>query len=174
MNVNVWIGLSQAARDAYLAYKQGETTVMDETTYKILDRMADHAVVEPMFKTVAAAGKNYRLFSVNLDGSAKAKTAIDYINDKWGNHIIIGGVWWWDGRQVGTDWIMDAEGVPTGEVTGTPLYPINPNLYKFMPDTYDMTDPENPVAIPASSNADLTDVNIVIDSTGRQANRRFA
>ena len=76
-----------------------------------------------------------------------------------------------DGRQAGTQWELDEEGERTGNVTGTPIYPIPAQAWRIMPpvNVYD----ENGDLVsstPATSNADLRDINLLAG----QAPRRFA
>ena len=156
--VNLWIAISTQAVDEYI--EKGSDPAysgpMDDVTFSTLSKMADRRVVQNLFKPVDAAGKTYKLFSINVEGSAKAKAAIDDLTEKWPTHFIMLGAWWSDGRQVGTE-------IVEGEVTGTPIYPIHAQTYKFMRDTASAWDAEGNVTAttPASSNADLRDVNVM-------------
>ena len=142
---------------------------MDETTYKILTRMHDIDTVQGMFKTTTAGGKTYTLFSLYPAGTAKAQETIDDMTAKWPAHFIVVGAWHFDGRQAGTQWELDELGEPTGGVTGTPTYPIPNTAYRLMPDTvtYDENGDEL-TRVPASSNADLRDINLWSGQTPRR------
>jgi len=166
------MAMSQQALDEFKAYRADEENYsgpMDALTYKVLTKMADTDTVQRLFKTVTAGGKTYTLFSLYLVGSAKVQDAIDEMTAKWPTHFIVVGAWHFDGRQVGTQWELDEEGEPTGGVTGTPVYPIPATAYRIMPDTvtYDENGDEL-TRVPASSNADLRDINLWSGQTHRR------
>lgn len=176
-DVNVWLAMSQQALDQYRAKRtQGDeySGPMDDLTYKILDKMSDTDVVQGMFKKPTIGGKTYHLFSLYLSGSARVAQALDYITEKWPGHIIALGVWWMDGRQAGTEFTYSDPDPETGEVvvtgvTGTPVYPIPAAAWRIMPDTvtYDAEGVELN-RTPATSNADLRDINLLSGQAPRQ------
>ena len=126
---------------------------------KIFRKMAHFAVVERMWKTPTIGGKKRFLFSINLTASKKAKAAIDYLLAEYPNQIAVGGAWFFDGRQAGTRWQI-ADGERTGNVTGTPTYPINETqLLKFMPDIIERDQDGNVTSTTPS--LVLTDVNLL-------------
>jgi len=158
MNVNLFLILTQTAVNTL-------RNLMDDRKYngqhikavRIFRRMADYVTVEKMWENPVIGSKKRFLFSVTLPGNTKAKNAIDYLLATYPNQIATGGVWWWDSRQVGTKWEV-VDGVKTGNVTGTPLYPIPSQLIRFMPDivTYN---PDGTVASTTPATV-LTDVNL--------------
>lgn len=168
--VNLWIALTQNAYNTLRPLlDDSEYAGPHLTAVKIFRRMADLATVEKMFKTPTIGGKVWHMFSVyfaDLDGdqAAKLQQALTYLENNYPAQFEVVGAWWWDGRQIGTQWV-DENDHSLG-TTGTPLYPVHPQVVKFMPDVWDMTDPENPVAVPATQ---PTDVNLLQG----QAQRRF-
>jgi hypothetical protein len=175
--VNLWVALSQQGLDEYKAKRAAirdgteYTGPMDNKTFKILSAMADTDTVQRMFKTVAAGGKVYTLFSLYAEGTTSAQNALDYLQEKWPNHFLVIGCWWMDGRQCGTEWEYDASGNLTGGVTGAPLYPIHAQAWKTMPDIVEYDASGNEISrVAATSNADLRDINVLQG----QEPRRFA
>ena len=176
---NLWLALSSQALTEFRNRRtQGDsyTGPMDDETYRILDKMSDQEVVKGMFKSPTIGGKTYNLFSVYLEGTAKAARAIEKLTTDWPTHFFVIGAWWMDGRQIGTEWEIDEDelsetyGQRTGNVTGTPVYPIPAAAWRIMPDvvTYD-SEGNEASRIPATSNADLRDINVL---QGQQP-RRF-
>jgi len=171
--LNCWIAISAQGLEEYKDRRDNPDTYsgpMTSKTYKTLDRMADGRRVQGMFETPTVGGKTYTLFSLYLRGGAAVADAVDDLTDKWPTHFIVVGAWHMDGRQVGTQWELDQDGVPTGNVTGNPLYPVHNQAWRFMPPirVYD----ENGDLVsstPATSNADLRDINVLQG----QASRRF-
>jgi hypothetical protein len=119
---------------------------------RFLRRQADFKTTSKKWKRPTIGGKERILFSVNYgqdDDLQEIRDAIDELSEKLGTDFGVAGAWWWDSRQVGTQW--DEE---DGEPTGDPLYPINATqLLKFMPDVWD-----GPVLVPAT---ELADVNLI-------------
>lgn len=174
MNVNVWIVMSATAtsvirtRLLWDEETQGEYTgPVTNTEYLIFRKMAHFSNVERMFKRPTIAGKKRHLFSLNFTASAKAQNALDYIAANRPNHFIIVGAWFWDSRQVGTQWELDIDGERTGNTVGTPLYPIHSKLIDFMPDIIEHDSDGNVISTtPATV---VTDVNLLQG----QAPRKF-
>ena len=166
MYYNVWIGCSTVFLDWYKDNK-------DE--YPQLQKVHDVAVVQRLFREFTAGGKTYKLFSLYLNNSQAAQDLFDKLQTNFPQDFAIVGVWHMDGRQAGTQWELDGEGVPTGNVTGTPAYPIHAQAYRFMPDIVEYDENGDVVSTtPASSNADLRDINILQADFGMQAPRRFS
>ncbi|GAG22187.1 unnamed protein product, partial [marine sediment metagenome] len=104
INVNVWLALSTAARDAVveaLDTPAGEYTgPVTETEIKIFRAMLNRADVQKLFKTPTMAGKTWHLFSLNFTASAKAQTALDYVAANRPGHFVILGAWRWNGTNI--------------------------------------------------------------------------
>jgi len=159
---NVWMAFSEAAITEFKARRSEPDEYdgpMDKTTFDIMSKMADLDVVQRLFKeTDPIGGKKYKLFSMVIRGNTvPAKAAIDYITAEWPTHIIMIGAWHRDGRQAGTQWNEDHT-----DVTGTPVYPVHAQAWRVMPDvvTYDDEGVELS-RTPATSNADLRDINLL-------------
>ena len=170
--VDLWIAFSQQAIDEFIDRRSDPdayTGPMDNKTFKIMSRMADMENRQRLFNKVDAAGKTYTLFSLVIEGQlSQAQDAIDHITTEWPTHFIVVGAWWFDtGLQVGTNYTYDGDGNITG-VTGSAVYPIPTQAYKVMPDevTYDI-DGNETSRTPASSNADLKDVNLILGQAPR-------
>ena len=93
--INIWIAFSSQAITEFKSYRSDPRQYngpMDRRTFRIMRTMADSDNVERLFKKVTLGGKTYTLFSLYSD-NAKAVNRINYINTKWGNHIIVVGAW---------------------------------------------------------------------------------
>lgn len=155
--VNIWMAVSAQATNEYKSKDElGDAYggPMDDTTFSILSKLADKSTLDKFYTTPTIGGKIYSIFSLYIEGTAKLATAIDYITTEWPTHIVILGAWWMDGRLVGTDWVLDVNGNPTGEITGTPTYPVHDQTWRIIPG--------------ASSNADLKDLLIIQGQTLRR------
>lgn len=138
MNINGLIALSATAKTAvnerlnWDVESQGEYRgEVSDAEYDIFRRVAHHAVVSEMFKTPTFTGKTWFLFSLTFaDPNGKLQAAVDYLVANRNNHFKIIGVWWWDGRQFGTQWTDETQ----TETMGTPTYPIAAQALDFMPD----------------------------------------
>ncbi len=178
MNVNVWVVMTATAtsvirtRLLWDEEEQGEeqseyTGPVTDIEHRIFQKMAHYRNVEAKFKRPTIAGEKRHLFSLNFRGTTKAKAALDYIEANRPGHVIVVAAWWWDSRQVGTQWELDQDGERTGNTTGTPTYPIHPRVIDFMPDIVEWDEDGNVISTtPASI---LSDVNLV---QGQQE-RRF-
>ena len=168
MIVNLWIALSTVALAEFVEKRDNEnySGPMDDQTFKYLSTAADLDTVQNIFNSFDFGGKTYKMFSIYVEGTAAVQNAVNHLTTNYPDHCIVAGAWWWDGRQVGTEWEWDytdpENPVKTGGTTGTPTYTINPNTYRLMPDvvTYDENGDEVS-RTPATSNADLRDINIL-------------
>lgn len=163
--INLWIALSSQGLNEYKDRRDNPETYsgpMTEKTFKILDHMADGDQVQKMFKTPSIGGKVYNSFSLYLEGNAKVAEAVTDLTTEWPSHFIVVGAWHMDGRQVGTQWELDIDGNRTGNVTGDPLYPVHTQAWRIMPDVVVYDENGDEVSrTPASSNADLRDINVL-------------
>ena len=161
-HVNVWIVLTQAAVDTLRPLLDDEDyNGQHLTAVKIFRKMIDYAAVEKMFKSPTLGGTKYNLFSVTFNdvsgGAAqKVQEAFDHLEANYPNQFEVVGAWKWNGQQV-----MDNTASPA-----VPLYPLHPQLVKFMPDVWsEATSPGQYVAATV-----LTDVNLIQG----QAHRDFS
>ena len=101
---------------------------------RFLNRQSDYRTTSKLWKRPTIAGKERILFSVNYgedDDLLEIQAAIDELVAELGTDFAVAGAWWWDkgypeGRQIGTQWELDAEGNLTGEVTGKGITGILP------------------------------------------------
>ena len=170
MNANIFLILTTTAKNIL-------RPLMDDCSYdgphleavKIFRKMAHFQIVERMWKKPTIGGKKRFLYSITVPRNAK--DAIDYLLEEYPNQIAVAGAWFWDGRQVGTQFVLDEDGSKTynldenGEpidqpiTTGTSTYPIGRNaLLKFMPDIIER-DSEGAI-ISTNPATELTDVNL--------------
>ena len=176
---NCWLSANQNVLDEYKRRKQIEDAggtytyptdgPMDDETYRIFnDSRGDGDVVERLFKPVVNGPDTFKLFSYNTT-NLSFKADIDYLELTWGNDVQCQGSWWYDsGIQGGMQPPVDPEVDPTP--TGTPFYPIRNNLFLFMPDIVVYDEDGNEISrTPATSNADLRDINLL----GGQVPRDF-
>lgn len=166
--VNVWLGLREEAQDAIIERLDFDPEL--EYTGPVTDRearlfqyMSDRANVQRLFKTTRIGGRPWTLWSLSFtENLAQVQTELELLVENRPNHVTIAGAWFWDGRQVGTQFVHDEEGLVTG-VSGTPTYPLPVNaLLQFMPD---LRDSEGVVTGPA---VDLTDVNLLLGQSPRR------
>lgn len=94
----------------------------------------DMAHIEAVMNHETLAGKVWTLYSAYIQPTQSSKNSIKNWLDNHTTDVVVGGAWKMDGLQVGTE--RDEE----GSITGTPLFPIDLRLIKFMPDdvTYDV------------------------------------
>ena len=181
MKVSVWVAISATGTTAIrerLSWNeetQGEYSgTITDTEHKIFQKMHDVATVQAMFKKPTIAGKSWRIFSLNFEASSKAKEALDWIAENRTGHFYVMGAWWYDGRQVGTKFVYDEEGIQqfdeviedeivissTPQTTGTPVYPVHNRLIDFMPDRL-----VDELPVPAT---ELENVNLILGQKPRR------
>ena len=132
---------------------------MDERSYNILNTFADYGTVQPLYKL---KGQFY-IYALNFPDEATAIDDIDYLNGVWPRpQIEPYGMWYHEnGLQAGMSYTYDDEGNIIG-VEGTPVYPIPSDCYLVMPDVVVYDENGNEISrTPASSNADLRDINLI-------------
>ena len=88
----------------------------------------------------------------------KIQTALDNLVATYPNRVRIVGAWYWDGRQVGTQFVRDEDGNITG-ISGTPTYPLHSRTIEFMPDIVERDEDGNEVSRVRPT--DLSDVNLL-------------
>jgi len=164
MQINIWIALRQAARDAIVDRLTWNDAVdgdyngpVPNWVARLFAAMHDRGTVQNLFRrdrrwlTQGAVFRDWYLFSVNLDES---KETLQIIREKlsdlelqYPSMVEIVGAWWWDGRPVGV----------REDGSGTPVYPLSARLLEFMPDVDDVgTRPTAP-----------TDVNLIFGQAPR-------
>jgi len=146
--INVWIALRG---DADSLIKTALDTDPNEYTgpvkdreYKIFKAMHDRAVVQSMFKVPAIGGNTYHAYSIYFESNvaSKAKTELDYLSTEYPSQFFILGAWKQNGIKIS-------------------LYPLHANAWRIMPDLK---------GVPATSNADLRDINLLAGQSPRNFN----
>lgn len=172
MNINIWILMSASVTNLIRTRLEWDEEQSGEyrgpigrLEHGIFSTMAHFSNVERMFKRPTISGQKRHLFNLNFTSETKAQEALDYLAANRAENFIIGGAWYWDGRQLGTEWEVDTDGDRTG-TTGTPTYPLHLRLIDFMPDVVEHDDGNVISTTPATV---LTDVNRIQG----QESRRF-
>ena len=176
MIINVWLGVRDDAQALIVERLKWDDESQGEYAGAVPDRvlrffqlMADWQIVQDIFRTDTDASRAWYLWNVSFDkpkdAMIKVKAELDWLLDTYTNQTRIGAAWHWDGRQVGTQFTYDENGVITG-TTGTPVYPLHARLIEFMPDivTYDDDGNETSRTRPTV----LSDVNLGLGQTPRQ------
>jgi len=167
--INVVIALSDTAR-AVLAAVQADPELRPELN-TVADTITKSDGSGGLFTEMCKdylsldTGVTYKAFSYYTDEAGLDLTD-QLLAGEFAGEAVIGGAWYLDGRQVGTEWEIDEEGDLTGNTTGTPRHPVQPLLIAFMPDVWDNTDPENPVQVAATELAQIHKIS-------GQKDRRF-
>jgi len=113
--INIWIALradAQALIKTRLNWDEGEYTgPVTDRQAKLFRLMSDRGVVQKLFR-VDSLTQDWTLWSVyfNFTGKMilkKVKDELDQLALDYPNHIKIVGAWHWDGRQVGTDFVIE-------------------------------------------------------------------
>jgi hypothetical protein len=141
------------------------------TTYAILNTSVDIQTVQPMYDTKPGLASPLHIFNMNFASEADANNAVGYLLATWPlAEIEVQGAWYIDtGIQMGQLGVYDVDGVLTA-ITGIPTYPIPIDAYELMPPIIVYDEFGDEVSnTPATSNADLRDINKVLG----QADRRF-
>ena len=165
MIVNVWIGLRDDAQAAILTRLRWDEETQGPYTGPVTDRqhklfsyMHDRENTQRLFKQATLGGRVWTVWSVYFDLPGNilqlVKAELDQMLVDYPTQFVVTGAWHWDGRQVGTEWTDETQ-IAT---TGTPVYPMHPQILKFMPDVDDL---------PATV---VTDVNVGMG----QSLRRFS
>jgi len=163
--INAWIAL----RGDVYPFIQASLNVgepispVKEREYKIFKAMHDRVVVQNMFKIPTIGGNAYYAYSIYFKSNVAsvAKTELDYLATEYPSQFFILGAWMKDGRQAG----IKKDGA------GTPIYPIHANAWRIMPDVI-VHDEDGTVVstTPATSNADLRDINLLAGQEPRNFN----
>lgn len=169
MIINIWLALRN---DAHTAVKQrlnwntetqgNYTGPVGDREIKIFRFMVHRAIVLAQFKKATISGNRWHLWNIVLkepkDLLLKLQIELDYLETTYSTQFIIGGAWFFDGRQIGTQFVHDEDNNIIG-VSGTPTYLLHPELINFMPDiiTYDIDGNETSRTRPTK----VSDVNLL-------------
>ena len=180
MSANAWVACGPSMWQAFDSRWEAENASppesysgpMDDESYRIMNTVTDVRVSTRLFrpKTVGAAGQNpFINYSMKWPTVPEMQTDLDYLIGAWpGKQFEVNGAWdMTTGFQVGQEGVYDEEGNLIG-IEGDPLYPILDDAYKLMPDIVEYDDEGNEISrTPATSNADLRDINITLGQTPR-------
>jgi hypothetical protein len=180
MSINVWTVIGPSMMNAYNTRKAAEEAdppedyngPMDDESWAILNGMFDVSVVQPMYETKTVNGQNpFTLFTMNFLTAQEATDSMDYLDATWpGQQIEIEGAWdETTGLQLGLTYTYDNQDPPEIDgIAGTPVYPIPVDAYTLMPPVIVYDENGDVVSsTPATSNADLRDINLVYGQTPR-------
>ena len=166
MSANAWVACGPSMWQAFDSRWEAENAEppgsysgpMDDESYRIMKTVTDVRVSPQLFrpKSVAAAEANpFINYSMNWRTVSEMETDLAYLLGAWpGKQFEVNGAW---------DMITGAQ---VGEAD--PLYPIADDAYKLMPDIVEYDEEGNEISrTPATSNADLRDVNITLGQAPR-------
>ena len=154
MTINAWLALRDDAQSAIVTRLTWDEETQGEYSGPITDRQAkvfalmhDRGVVQKLFRTDRAAGRDWTLWSVYFDlpGSVleKVRAELDRLAADYPTQFVIVGVWRWDGSRIAD-------------------YPLHPRILKLMPDE---TDENGDVTGPATQ---VSDINLALGQAPRQ------
>ena len=156
--INVWLGVTEDYRNEILEYiawdeetqgtYPGPLVATDEA---IFSTMQDMVTRQAFFRVDGFQGKSWYLFTVTIK-EMELDDVTDWLAANKGSKTKILGAWYWDnGLQHGTE-------LDEGTVIGTPTYPLNNRILKFMPDIIEYDEDGNIVSTTPAS--EMTDVNL--------------
>ncbi len=123
MNVNVWLGIRDdpiggglsalGEAKAYVADPEGYSGPITPYHGTTLLYMANIAERLKFWRAPTLGGQRWTIWSLDIDDAtvplATARERIEALVTDFPNHIVIAAAWWWDGRQVGTQWAPAVE-----------------------------------------------------------------
>lgn len=133
MIVNLWMGFDDRA--------QSDANPVEGELPSVAYRALGDPVVRSLFRQDNPSGpRSYELWSLyyEVDTDQQVMDIRNDLNAEFPGQLRTIGAWWWDGRQVGTEFTFDIDGVITG-TTGDPTFPLHVRILEFIPDivTYD-------------------------------------
>ena len=173
MSISSWVMLGPSVHSAYKNRQRDPDDYngpMDDRRYAILNTFFDNETVQDMYKVKGSGNNAFVVYGLNFDTLEQAESDILFLEDAWPKpQVVTYGAWDTEtGLQVGTKYELDDDGEPTDVITGTPTYPIPSDCYKIMPDLVVFgEDGEEISRTPASSNADLRDINLISGASPR-------
>jgi hypothetical protein len=144
MKVELALALRDDAHDAIVTRltwdeeSQGEYTgPVTNRQYRLFRYMQDFTQRQKLFRKPTLNGRVWTLWSVMFDDEINVlqliQDEIDQLAADYPSQVVVAGAFHWEGNQVGTTLVSTDP--PTQ--TGTPTYPLHPQLIEFMPDTDD-------------------------------------
>ena len=156
--IDMWLGVTEDYRDEILEYNSWDEEVQGAypgplvaTDEAIFSTMQDMVTRQNLFRIDTFQGKSWYVFIITIQ-EMEIDNVVDWLAANKGSKTKILGAWHMDtGLQHGTE--LDNE-----VIIGTPTYPINSRILKFMPTikTYD----ENGDLVSEDEPTVETDVNL--------------
>lgn len=161
MIANLWIALDDRARAT-------ANPSQNSAGSDIFRQLGDPSVRALFRRDNPAGPRDYELWSVyyEIDTPNELLQIRNALNAEFPGQLRTIGAWWFDGRQVGTEWELDEDGVRTGGITGQPLFPLGARVLEFMPD--DVTYDEDGVETSRTRPIVLSDINLGFGQKPRQ------
>ena len=134
---------------------------LDDATLRLYRRVVGSEYIERLYDEWVTPTKTRKCWSIYLDrpeDTQQIRSDFDAIEAAYPLDFNIIGMWDWDGRPAGMQWV-DPEDHSQG-VTGTPTYGTPPQAINFMPDVkipgdnYP-DDPDDWVSVPATGMSDV-------------------
>ena len=124
--------------------------------------------VRSIFRQDNTGPRSYELWSLyfEADTTQEVTDIRNDLNAEYPGKLRTIGAWWWDGRQVGTEFTFDNDGVITG-TSGIPRFPLHTSILEFMPDIVMRDQDGNEISRVRPT--ELSDVNLLQG----QVERRF-
>jgi len=182
MKISAWVVIGPSLRNHWLNRREAEADdepyhgPMDDITYAILQSAADPITVQGMYETKTGQGNQpFTLFNMNFETEQEAIDAVEWLDSEWpGKQYETQGMWdRASGLQMGQsyDYGPDPEDpLDPPNIVGAPAYPLLSDTYEVMPPVNSYDDNGDLVSsTPATSNADLRDINLL----SGQVPRRF-
>lgn len=150
MIANLWMAFDDRARPTANAVDE------DGHKHEAFKALGDPSVRGIFRKDNPNGPRDYELWSLYYDVETAQEVGKirDKLHDEFTGQIRTIGAWWWDGREVGTEWVDEVG----GETREQPLFPQHNNILEFVPDTDEFG--TRPTA--------LADVNLGLGQTPRR------
>lgn len=164
--INLWVLISTNLIQEFQAQQadpENYTGVLTEKAIAAMSSCPDGVTVQQLFSNVQKNGKTFLVFSVYVREDQLDDATMSELYTNFADDFEILGAWTPGGNQFGTSYDEN------GELVGDAAYPIPADAYLIMHDavTYDENGNETS-RIPASSNADLRDINLLAGQAPRQ------
>ncbi len=143
MIANLWMAFDDRARPGANAHE-------------VFEHLGDPAVRGIFRKDNPSGPRDYELWSLYYEAeTGQDVTKIrDKLTDAFPGQLRTIGAWWWDGREIGTEW----EDEVGGNTVGIPIFPQHSNILEFIPDIDEF----------GTRPAVLSDVNLGLGQTPRR------
>ena len=158
MIANLWMGFDDRAQS------KAKTPDEDGNLHPVNRSLGDPSV-RSIFKQDNPSGpRTYELWSLyyRIEAEKELRDIRNDLNAEFPGQVRTIGSWWWDGRMVGQEWVIDEDGNRIG-TSGNPIFPLHTSILGYMPDVWNGDDP--PTFSPATS---VRDVNLGLGQIPRR------